>query len=173
MPPENHWSRCTAQRHNGNFCDAPSLPNAPFPICLKHASRVFGFIRERLRDVESSQESHLEAFSILANAKTVEQVANEVARQRVHEPLIYYVQVGDLVKIGTSTNLKARLITYPPNRRLLATEPGDYDLERHRHAEFSAYRAAGREWFAMGADLLAYINGLRRKMHAAPISAAA
>jgi len=68
-----------------------------------------------------------------------------IKQAQIHDPLVYYLQFGDRVKIGTTTNLKNRMLVIPHDR-LLATEPGDQAWEHHRHLEFAALRITG-EWF--------------------------
>lgn len=75
---------------------------------------------------------------------------------------IYYIRFGDRVKIGTSSNVKARLSTLPYDA-LLALEPGGVDLERRRHAEFAVHRVPGqREWFEDTLALRDHVETLRR-----------
>lgn len=64
---------------------------------------------------------------------------------RRHEPVVYYMAMGDLVKIGTSTNIAIRLETLRPES-LLAVEMGGRLIEAERHRQFAADRNHG-EWF--------------------------
>jgi hypothetical protein len=98
--------------------------------------------------------------------------------------VVYYIECRKYVKIGVSINVKARIrdisISASPrtmpeeiyrlrrDRRggygnlplsLLATEPGSFQMERARHAQFAHLRAKG-EWFRKGDDLMAHIEGL-------------
>lgn len=76
--------------------------------------------------------------------------------------IVYYLRVGDLIKIGQTSDLPSRLASYPPNAALLATEPGERDiLEAERHAQFASTRAHRREWFHPSAALIEHINNLR------------
>lgn len=61
---------------------------------------------------------------------------------------VYYVRVGEHIKIGYTRNVSNRLSGYPPNSELLAVELGNKTLEKERHHQFHAYLAWGREWFA-------------------------
>lgn len=164
MPKSTHWSTCTAQKESGEFCDAPSMPDVPFPICFRHAAQIYRFLRGAI-DGASQSDNSLEIISDMFEERN-KRVLAEAALQ---QGLVYYVQIGEHVKIGFTTNLRGRLAQYPPNRRLLATEPGFEDVERQRHAEFSQYRYMGREWFEPGPDLLAHINRLRLAERARPI----
>ena len=62
------------------------------------------------------------------------------------EPVVYYMRVGNRIKIGYSQNLASRMVNLAAEE-LLGYEPGDVKLERHRHRQFAAYRIM-REWFA-------------------------
>jgi hypothetical protein len=48
---------------------------------------------------------------------------------------VYYVRQGILVKIGTTIDLRTRFRNLRPTE-ILAIEPGGYDLEAERHAQF-------------------------------------
>lgn len=61
---------------------------------------------------------------------------------------VYYLLVGDLIKIGFASDVRKRLRSYPPNTELLAVEPGDRALEKRRHQQFDEHLQRGREWFA-------------------------
>jgi hypothetical protein len=63
--------------------------------------------------------------------------------------------MGDVIKIGTTTNLKRRLVFLLPDE-ILAIEPGDRELERKRHKQFIHLRVRG-ERFRPGQDLLDHI----------------
>lgn len=127
---------CTAEVETGRFCDRPSMALAPFPICTKHAAEVYNFIRD--------------VFSGPPGEPSPEP-----------EPLvgtIYYLRVGDLIKIGFTVNLTGRLQAYPPNSVLLATEMGTPQGERSRHRQFDSALAYGKEWFTPTPELLAHIE---------------
>jgi hypothetical protein len=161
-----HWTRCTAERRNGSFCDAPSIPEAPFPICIRHAAEIYRFVKRHAAAVDDKLgrlETFVEAYAN-AGILTVSHGQPEPEKGTV-----YYVQVGELVKIGFSVSLKTRLASYPPNRRLLATEPGGWDLEGQRHGQFRSLLRYGKEWFAPGPELIDHINTLRRQVGAQPV----
>ncbi len=43
-------TRCTVQRATGSFCDAPTAEDMPFPICPKHAIRLFIHMRQTVNE---------------------------------------------------------------------------------------------------------------------------
>lgn len=75
---------------------------------------------------------------------------------------IYYVRVGYLVKIGTTTVLAQRFTSIRPNE-VLALEPGGQQLEMQLHRTFKALRAGG-EYFHPGPALQAHILELRERL---------
>jgi T5orf172 domain. len=83
----------------------------------------------------------------------------EAEKHWKHQPIVYYVLHGGLVKIGTSTNLKRRLESLQPEG-LLAVEPGDVRVERSRHREFAEWHSHG-EWFLPSSPLEAHMERLR------------
>lgn len=89
----------------------------------------------------------------------------------LHAPLVYYARRGDLIKIGTSTNVRKRLADIGVDE-LLAVEPGSFDLETARHDQFAAHQLSRKrgkgngggkgptDWFRPGDDLMAHIEAL-------------
>lgn len=61
---------------------------------------------------------------------------------------VYYLRVGDKLKIGYTANPGRRLKAYPPDSKLIAIHPGTKATERDMHHRFAHARLAGREWFA-------------------------
>jgi Meiotically up-regulated gene 113 len=73
--------------------------------------------------------------------------------------VVYYMRIGDRVKIGTSTNLRRRLKAINPEE-LLAIEQGGVGVESERHKQFSELRTHG-EWFKLEGRLVQHIEQLR------------
>jgi hypothetical protein len=92
--------------------------------------------------------------------------ANEIIKVREHQEriakasIVYYMQMRDLIKIGTTTSpvevRRAQLMA----DKVLATEPGSHELEKQRHRQFEEYRYTGERFFP-GEPLLAHIDSLR------------
>lgn len=159
MPKPTHWTRCTAQRESGEFCDAESLPGAPFPICVKHASQLMAYLHGEIQLADVGATRAMMRFMGMRQADVHPDV-----RVRQHRAcVVYYLAVRDLIKIGYTATLAERLRSYPPHARLLATEPGDRALETVRHAQFNEYLESGREWFHRGDRLMAHINSIRTR----------
>lgn len=70
---------------------------------------------------------------------------------------VYYIRVGDTIKIGFSKDVAQRMRTYPPNAELLAAHPGTLDLEKQVQRKFAADLSRGREWFTQSEELMEHI----------------
>ncbi|WP_060888669.1 hypothetical protein [Streptomyces scabiei] len=72
-------------------------------------------------------------------------VPQDAAEGLWHE-VVYYMRFGNLIKIGTTGQLYTRVRRLKPDK-LLAAEPGSYDLEAKRHREFARFRAEGEHFY--------------------------
>lgn len=103
-----------------------------------------------LDDMRERIEPHLDDI----NEHAVDREANEPGRTSV----VYFVRLGNRIKIGWSTNLAQRLSNLQPEE-VLAVIPGDTTLERELHRRFAKHRVVG-EWFEDCPSIRAYIAGL-------------
>lgn len=76
-----------------------------------------------------------------------------------HEPIVYYVRLADLVKIGTTQRIDNRMSAVSP-QQIMGIERGSYFEEAKRHRDFKHLNTHG-EWFRIEPDLETHINGLR------------
>lgn len=75
-----------------------------------------------------------------------------------HDPIVYFLVVGDTVKIGTTINKRQRFATMlPPGAEIALEMPGSYSLEHRLHARFAAHRLEG-EWFALSDEIKDFIR---------------
>lgn len=128
------------------------------PLCQKHINDVIeDHEREKIRwTAEAIAEGRRESEQRAAIH------AAERARIGEGQSQVYYVRIGDRVKIGYSINLKQRLNALRvPESALLATEPGGRQLERERHLQFAAERVGRREDFNPSRRLLAHIEAIK------------
>ena len=139
--------RCTAQVQDGRFCDAVSVPDAPFPICPTHARQAFEFgtqlIGSRKRLGERIDAAIIGEF--FGPSSWLVERPMKVAR-----PCVYFLKIGDHIKIGTSKDFTVRLRGYPPTAKVLHVENRSdaQQFERRCHQHFKDHLAAGFEWFA-------------------------
>lgn len=145
---------CTVALRGHDFCDAPAVEGAPFPICKRHVRQV------------------LETYLPMVYDPPLEEQEQDLNAPSDEGSVVYYVNFGDdTVKIRTSTNLKNRLATFIRSEAdVLATEPGDYRLETARHRQFAAdklERGTSRELFRLSPALKSHIDMLNRLSSAA------
>lgn len=82
---------------------------------------------------------------------------------------VYYAGVGDLIKIGFTTQLRTRMWALRPDV-LLAAEPGEPRLERRRHDQFEHLRVPGHgELFGIADELLRHVDQLSQLFLVPPI----
>lgn len=89
----------------------------------------------------------------------------ELAERKKNNPVVYYVRIGDLIKIGTTIKLSQRMYDLMGDE-VLATEPGGRELEQSRHRQFAHLRVRG-ERFRSDQELLDHAAALR-KLHGEP-----
>ena len=98
---------------------------------------------------------------VIAHGERMHRLSEEAPKPdpiRAHEPIVYYFGLGNVIKIGTSSNIAARLDTINP-QSVLAVERGSHKEERERHALFAALRLHG-EWFRNEDPLPAYVTAV-------------
>lgn len=151
-----HLTACTMQLKSGQFCDAETAEDMPFPICLRHALQVYRRIRQTVAAVE--RDPAAQTYYVLQD---MEREQRRQQRRKRARDVVYYVRVGRHIKIGFTTDIRSRMAQYGPDRVLLATEPGDLTTEQERLWQFREYLDHGREWFLPGESLLAHIESLK------------
>lgn len=74
---------------------------------------------------------------------------NRIMAGESHHPLVYFLLVGDRVKIGTSTNLRNRVSAMSMSMKdVVLIIPGGADVERELHRKYAKHRIhPQREWF--------------------------
>lgn len=83
----------------------------------------------------------------------------EEPRTRLDDPgSVYFVRLGDRIKIGFTTDLDSRMKVVP-HEEILAVMPGTMRDERRCHAAFQHLRTVG-EWFRVDEALLTFIARL-------------
>lgn len=122
---------------------------------------------EITRDVIDKAISNVQAAQLrLANPRQVREPREYTPRPATGRftgvsfvgSVVYYMRIGDRVKIGTSTNLRKRLSAINPEE-LLGYEEGGLGLERHRHKQFADLRTHG-EWFKLEGALVEHLAAL-------------
>lgn len=76
---------------------------------------------------------------------------------------VYYLQVGELIKIGYTQTPERRLKSYPPDSKLLAIHPGTIKTEQQVHHKFFNYLTHGREWFTPSEEITEHIQNVHEQ----------
>lgn len=136
------------------------------PLCVEHLQVVRGTVPNAWR----RSLDHVAPVSV--QPKRDDPRATRVVYVNTTGPgVVYYI--GDppsqRVKIGTSTKLPQRFTDIRkkfPGAVLLAVEPGHFELEQARHAQFPGLRCiqrGEREWFRKAPELMEHVNSVRRE----------
>lgn len=125
-------------------------------LCQEHALYVWSVIDEQIKESQLD----IEAIRERDRTRAEQGVAQEEAwrRSRERQGHVYYLRVGPHIKIGFATELRQRLLAYPPGTELLAVEQGTLRDEGLLHKRFAHLRAAGREWYHPRPQLMEHIR---------------
>lgn len=128
-----------------------SVMDAECPEYMKDAARNGRLDHARMRDARTrSEEAQREMNPPKLN------LADDL-----RHGTIYYLRVGNLIKIGYTANMDQRMRQYPPNAELLAQHPGTMLTEKQIHNRLVVHLAKGREWFKPHEKVLKHIEGVK------------
>lgn len=140
----------------------PRVAVSGHEVCLACAIRV----HEGLRDIYAMPE-----ITVLDRLRYEKEHGPSGLRRTplsaVNDPgWVYYIRMGDVIKIGYAKDVARRMRAYPPSAMLLAAHPGTPAVERDMHKRFSADLDRGREWFRESEALVAHIESVIEKFGA-------
>lgn len=101
-------------------------------------------VKRRVRVAEPVDQVDLDKFG---NANEFTRQAAETAGKLAVAGWVYYLHVGERLKIGYTSSPEKRLKSYPPGSRLIAIHPGTKATETDMHQRFRHALVDGREWF--------------------------
>jgi hypothetical protein len=170
-PTTGTGNHCTVEVASSNFCDAPAWPDAPFPICRKHAIQLYMEMRGIHHDAMINASGFFPSpdSNVGHVSRDIEREKMLQAAERRTRSVVYYVRIGPVVKIGYTSNLIARMAALRVSRSdVLATEPGGRELEARRHGQFGRLRKGKREDFEPTFELIQHIDAVRER-HGDPV----
>lgn len=149
---------------DGQPCRQDSYPGTPFPLCIDHLTAAYRHVETVIHTtaVDAVARSMMGVTSRPARCGKKPRMRPRDQAMKGWPSVVYYMLVGDHVKIGYSEGIQHRVRDYPPCAKLLALEPGDRSIEKYRHRQFGHLLAARHEWFELGEDLMAHIQQLAR-----------
>lgn len=122
-------------------CHAAPNPDLRIAVCTSCAAVIAFAYYGRIRNPQADQ--------------TPEEAERADAGEIGLFGLVYFVRLGNRVKIGFTTNLAARMAAIP-HEEILGVMPGSLRDEKRCHAAFAHLRTTG-EWFEDAPDLRAFI----------------
>ena len=143
------WPGCRTLAESGSM-----------PLCEHH----FQFVGIRFMAERSVLSGEFDADAREQRRAENAERERQLRAEREAASVVYYVRIGDHVKIGYTQDLHRRLgdLRLDPDA-VMAVEPGGPDLERCRHLQFADERVGRRENFNPSRRLLAHIESLRQR----------
>lgn len=137
-----HWPRCTRLTRE-----------IPAPLCFVHLAEAYQIFRTTCLPV--LQDRIDAAFDEPVQVDPPRKPKRQFAPVRETPGLVYFVSLGDRIKIGFTTNLERRMQAVPHDE-ILGTVIGTMEDEARCHKAFDHLRMTG-EWFRAEPDLLQFI----------------
>jgi hypothetical protein len=154
----------------GVLCGSPTEVDAPLPLCTRHLLAAYDWVVRDVGVTDALPSACLACGSRLGvrypsgwlcaicDWKVGDIPESDATNIRVD--VVYYIRLGDRIKIGTSGNPRQRIASLPHDE-VLAFERGGRPLEQRRHAQFASHRMRESEWFDSHDALTAHIAELR------------
>jgi hypothetical protein len=149
-PTAHLQSRGVGCAANGK-CPGEPIPDAPVQLCGKHLREVYEFAQDLI--AERWDDS---VRGYVAELHNRFRPPRQVIR-RLRPGFLYFIRLGDRIKVGYTENVDRRL-TGLPHEELLGVIPGTLEDEKAWHALLADYRAAGREWYRAAPEVLTQIR---------------
>lgn len=149
----------------GLECPREAVFRRPVPLCVEHGMDVALLIvpdvlttaiRTAKAGAPAKPLGRVERDALIAGARPLK--VKPYCRG-THSPVVYFIENGDVVKIGFSTHLRVRIssLALQESSIMLLLE-GGFTLERALHSKFERDRIDNTEWFKLSDDLVRYIN---------------
>lgn len=128
-------------------------------MCQEHALAVWATVQEMIDP---------EALRQIAHERTT---PHEERFPELYEPVpisesagvVYFIRVGELIKVGFSSDLGQRMRSYPPDAELLACYTGSFAEEQRWHKLLTVHRANRREWYHPTAEVMAAVEDAKAR----------
>ena len=122
------------------------------PICLKERS-------EHSRTGLCADHMHAAWEDMREWHRMQDEEARRGRPEEAKKWVVYYIRMGERIKIGRTTNLRRRLQSFHATPdQLLAIEPGPVEREQERHRQFAEWRHGSTELFADSAAIMGHID---------------
>lgn len=147
------WVQCVARELGGRVCPQTAVIFDPVALCDYHRWRVASSLFEELSGHEARRRSE-----VMALHDAGQPVAPHLSG--THEEVVYFLLLGNRVKIGYTGSLSRRLSDLSlPRSSVKLTLAGGRALEQKLHAAFAFLRESPQsEWFRMEPPLSDYLH---------------
>lgn len=177
-----YLSSCPVPAKSGGDCWHDPHPASSWGLCAEHWRAVVNewdaeqpSVRIRCArcgfrsDIDSADLPHARCEQCASPIGDLEAVLSILdadgsaeARERKAQGVVYYLRFGNRLKIGFTSEIRARVAGLPCDE-VMAAEPGTYATESERLRQFGEYLAWGREWFEMSAPLMEHVSAVREQ----------
>lgn len=161
----NEPTSCAAADH-GHACRSIAAMLEPVPLCDHHRLQVAllvtpDVLAEAMRLLGSAQAPRTlpddERDALVAGSRALD--VRAYLNVGMHGPIVYFIENGDRVKIGFSTNLRSRIQAFAlQEKNVLMILGGGLTLERALHSVFATDRIDATEWFVKSERMVAFID---------------
>lgn len=120
------------------------------PLCYDHQAVVWRMCITYYADKPEFAERVADVNERIAAREQREADAEKHAFMQRQDGMLYFIRLGDLVKVGWTRDLRSRLKSYGASASLLVAYPGTRDDETTLHRQLRPALAKGREWYHDG-----------------------
>lgn len=132
---------------NDNYCPNDPVPDGPVALCPKHLREVYAFAQDMV-----SQRWDAAVREYVGTLHDKFKPPPSVLR-RPRQGYVYFIRLGDRVKIGFS-EVPASQLKNLPHEEVIGIVPGTREDEQTWHRLLADFRVTG-EWFRAEPEVLA------------------
>ncbi|WP_381801153.1 GIY-YIG nuclease family protein [Streptomyces niveus] len=157
-------------------CRTASVTGPTIRLCAGHKDQItmvlaHDIARTDLKNLVQLQEQGagrwkapvIPVYEGPATEATDSAVVREMPASGRHDPVVYFLRNGERVKIGTTTNLRARITALSLRQSdVILLLDGGRTLEAAMHRRFSSHRQAGTEWFNFADEIKDFVRARPR-----------
>jgi hypothetical protein len=127
-------------------CPEPLIAGAPVRLCGKHIREVYEFAQDLVTDRwDGAVREYVAGLHDTFKPPPA-------VKKRPRQGYVYFIRLGDRIKIGYTENVDRRLSELP-HEEVLGVIPGTRDDEQGWHRLLADYRTVG-EWFLADPEVL-------------------
>lgn len=133
-------------------------PDLELPMCHRHLGVAFKTAVHTVGNVPEFIEAVVDINAAVAAREKSEDQAAQRAFMAREDGDIYFIRLGELVKVGWTRDLWSRVKSYGASAELLVSYAGTRQDETNLHRQLTPARAKGREWYEDGAIIAKFVD---------------